>query len=41
MPVDNYTDPSKPKEDNLQRVEVFNLGRQKWKYTISWKVCVK
>ncbi|KAF6028903.1 hypothetical protein EB796_012790 [Bugula neritina] len=33
----NCADPSKPREDNLQHVEVFNLGRKMWKYTISWK----
>ncbi|KAF6033509.1 hypothetical protein EB796_008185 [Bugula neritina] len=33
----NCAEPSKLREDNLQHVEVFNLGRKMWKYTISWK----
>jgi len=40
MLVNIYADPSKPGEDDLERVEVTNLGRKMWKYTISWKVCV-
>ncbi|KAF6033507.1 hypothetical protein EB796_008183 [Bugula neritina] len=33
----NCADPSKPRKDNLQHVKVFNLGREMWKYVISWK----
>ncbi|KAF6033269.1 hypothetical protein EB796_008424 [Bugula neritina] len=33
----NCADPSKPRKDNLQQVEVTNLGRKMWRYTISWK----